>query len=400
MLNNVYSDLSLKDNTINYSIEASLIKSDSDESIIFKKGLYLLQKASYSTLNNKKDNYVLMHLYLDFMNAQVDNYSKSYNPILYNLELSYFDLKNNYYSYDTFDKFNTLYNKVFTRDYYFELVYFYKRRFNRISYFFNPYLEVFNGIFNINDKSKYLLSSNYEPAYYIWWEFNYIYMILRFTQSETISNDPYSIHYDVITDALNYIHSMSYEYIWALFPTQVISLIVGPSFLLLYTSSIVDEVPMGIVNVVAYQWYWSYELVNYTWFLTNFSTNNNEDSLSLDNIQKNRNIIFSSNLVDPLSTTDIDSILKPQQKRLLQVDKRLVLIAHDSYMFCITSGDVLHSFAVPALGFKIDAVPGRLNTLSTQGAKAGLYYGQCSELCGYGHGFMPIVIEFIPHNNV
>lgn len=341
-----------------------------------------------------------MHLYLDFMNAQVDNYSKSYNPILYNLELSYFDLKNNYYSYDTFDKFNTLYNKVFTRDYYFELVYFYKRRFNRISYFFNPYLEVFNGIFNINDKSKYLLSSNYEPSYYIWWEFNYIYMILRFTQSETISNDPYSIHYDVITDALNYIHSMSYEYIWALFPTQVISLIVGPSFLLLYTSSIVDEVPMGIVNVVAYQWYWSYELVNYTWFLTNFSTNNNEDSLSLDNIQKNRNIIFSSNLVDPLSTTDIDSILKPQQKRLLQVDRRLVLIAHDSYMFCITSGDVLHSFAVPALGFKIDAVPGRLNTLSTQGAKAGLYYGQCSELCGYGHGFMPIVIESIPHNNL
>ena len=77
----------------------------------------------------------------------------------------------------------------------------------------------------------------------------------------------------------------------------------------------------------------------------------------------------------------------------------MVLIAHDSYMFCTTSGDVLHSFAVPSLGFKIDAVPGRLNTLSTQGAKAGLYYGQCSELCGYGHGFMPIVIEFIPHNN-
>lgn len=112
---------------------------------------------------------------------------------------------------------------------------------------------------------------------------------------------------------------MSYEYIWALFPTQVISLIVGPSFLLLYTSSIVDEIPMGIVNVVAYQWYRSYELVNYTWFLTNYSTNNNEDLLSLDNIQKNRNIIFSSNLADPLSNADINSILKPQEKRLLQV---------------------------------------------------------------------------------
>lgn len=92
--------------------------------------------------------------------------------------------------------------------------------------------------------------------------------------------------------------------------------------------------------------------------------------------------------------------MQPQQKRLLQVDRRLVLIAHNSYMFSVTSGDVLHSFAVPALGFKIDAVPGRLNTISLQGAKAGLYYGQCSELCGYGHGFMPIVIEFVPFNNI
>lgn len=57
-------------------------------------------------------------------------------------------------------------------------------------------------------------------------------------------------------------------------------------------------------------------------------------------------------------------------------------------MFCITSGDVSHASAVPSSGSKIDAVPGRLNTLSIQGAKAGLYYGQCSELCGYGHGFM------------
>ena len=149
MLNNVYSDLSLKNHNVDYNIEAALIKADSDESIIFKNGFYLLQKASYSLLNDKKDNYVLIYRYLDFIDAQFDNYSKLYNPILYNLELSYFDLKNNYYSHDTFNKFNNVYNKVFTRDYYFELVYFYKRRFNKISYFFNPYLEVFNDIFNI-----------------------------------------------------------------------------------------------------------------------------------------------------------------------------------------------------------------------------------------------------------
>ena len=68
-------------------------------------------------------------------------------------------------------------------------------------------------------------------------------------------------------------------------------------------------------------------------------------------------------------------------------------------MFCITSGDVLHAFAIPSLGLKIDAVPGRLNTLSIQGAKAGLYYGQCSELCGYGHGFMPMLLNLYLINN-
>jgi len=118
-------------------------------------------------------------------------------------------------------------------------------------------------------------------------------------------------------------------------------------------------------------------------------------------IKVERDIVFNSNLVDPLlniadNPSIFDGELKAQQRRLLQVDKRLMLMAHQSYMFFVTSGDVLHSFAVPSLGLKIDAVPGRLNTLSMQGAKAGIYYGQCSELCSSGHAFMPIVNEFVP----
>jgi len=100
-----------------------------------------------------------------------------------------------------------------------------------------------------------------------------------------------------------------------------------------------------------------------------------------------RDIIFSSNLnVMPFN-------------RLLSVDNRLILIAHESYVFYVSSADVLHAFAIPSLGIKIDAVPGRLNIVSLKGAKAGVYYGQCSELCGYGHGFMPIIVEFVPFND-
>jgi len=83
------------------------------------------------------------------------------------------------------------------------------------------------------------------------------------------------------------------------------------------------------------------------------------------------------------------------KKRLLSVKKHLILAAHSSISFLINSGDVLHSFAVPSLGIKVDAVPGRVNTFYLEGAKVGYYYGQCSELCGFGHGFMPIVIEMV-----
>jgi len=83
-------------------------------------------------------------------------------------------------------------------------------------------------------------------------------------------------------------------------------------------------------------------------------------------------------------------------KRLLSVDRHLILVSHVPIKFFITSADVLHSFAVPAMGIKVDAVPGRINTFYLVGSRIGIFYGQCSELCGFGHGFMPIVIEMVP----
>jgi cytochrome c oxidase subunit 2 len=80
----------------------------------------------------------------------------------------------------------------------------------------------------------------------------------------------------------------------------------------------------------------------------------------------------------------------------LDVDNRLVLPTLSNILFLITSADVLHSWTVPSLGIKADAIPGRLNYLSTSTPYSGIYYGQCSEICGSNHRFMPIVVEFVP----
>lgn len=94
-------------------------------------------------------------------------------------------------------------------------------------------------------------------------------------------------------------------------------------------------------------------------------------------------------------TTD----LEPGQLRLLEVDNRMVVPIDTHIRIITTGGDVIHSFAVPSLGLKIDALPGRLNQTSTYIQREGVFYGQCSELCGVWHGFMPIVVEAVSPEN-
>jgi heme/copper-type cytochrome/quinol oxidase subunit 2 len=88
-----------------------------------------------------------------------------------------------------------------------------------------------------------------------------------------------------------------------------------------------------------------------------------------------------------------DDVTRTRQLRLLEVDNRLILPIEYSIRLLITSADVLHSWAIPSFGVKMDAVPGRLNQVSLYINRLGTYYGQCSELCGINHGFMPIVVE-------
>jgi len=156
--------------------------------------------------------------------------------------------------------------------------------------------------------------------------------------------------------------------------TIILLFIAVPSFVLLYS---LDDVvnPKLTVKAVGHQWYWSYEYGD-TFF-------NNEDVFLA-------NISFDSYLV---STAD----LLAGQLRLLEVDNRLVLPTFTHIRLLICSGDVLHSWAVPAVGVKLDACPGRVSEVNLFIKRGGVYYGQCSEICGTNHGLMPIVIRAVPH---
>ena len=133
-----------------------------------------------------------------------------------------------------------------------------------------------------------------------------------------------------------------------------------------------DEIidPSVTLKVIGHQWFWSYEYSDY-------SNENNEKSVAFDSYM----------------VTDED--LKQGQIRLLEVDNPVVLPVKTHIRVLVTSADVLHSWAVPSLGVKIDACPGRLNQVSLFIKREGTFYGQCSELCGINHGFMPIMVDCV-----
>lgn len=163
-------------------------------------------------------------------------------------------------------------------------------------------------------------------------------------------------------------HNTAIEVVWTITPSLILMIIAIPSFALLYS---IDEVidPSVTLKVIGQQWYWSYEYSDFTNKL-------------------NKTIQFDSYMIG-------QDDLKPGQLRLLEVDNRVVLPIKTHIRILITSGDVLHSFAIPSLGIKTDACPGRLNQVSLFIKREGVFFGQCSELCGVNHGFMPIVIESV-----
>nr|AGN71383.1 cytochrome c oxidase subunit II [Osteocephalus taurinus] len=162
----------------------------------------------------------------------------------------------------------------------------------------------------------------------------------------------------------NTIDAQEIEMVWTIMPAVILIVIALPSLRILY---LMDEIsnPDLTVKAIGHQWYWSYEYSDFT------------------------DLNFDSYIIP---TKD----LTPGQFRLLEVDNRMVTPVGMATRTLITAEDVLHSWAVPALGVKTDAIPGRLNQASFLVSRPGLYYGQCSEICGANHSFMPIVVESLP----
>nr|AGZ18972.1 cytochrome c oxidase subunit II [Gymnopis multiplicata] len=162
----------------------------------------------------------------------------------------------------------------------------------------------------------------------------------------------------------NSMDAQEIEMIWTVLPAIIMIVIALPSLRILYLMDEVNDAHLTIKSI-GHQWYWSYEFTDY-------------DNISFDSYMT--------------PTQD----LKPGQLRLLEVDNRMVVPLESPIRMLISAEDVLHSWAIPSLGVKTDAIPGRLNQTTFIATRPGIYYGQCSEICGANHSFMPIVIETTP----
>lgn len=153
------------------------------------------------------------------------------------------------------------------------------------------------------------------------------------------------------------------EIIWTILPAFTLLFLAFPSLHLLY---LIDEIakPNITIKAVGHQWYWSYEYGDFP------------------------QLEFDSYITQ-------ESDLNPGEYRLLEVDHRTVAPINAQVRVIVTAADVIHSWAVPSLGLKADAVPGRLNQVGFSASRPGVFYGQCSEICGANHSFIPIALEIV-----
>ena len=165
-------------------------------------------------------------------------------------------------------------------------------------------------------------------------------------------------------------HHTLIEVVWTILPAVILAIIAVPSFALLYSMEELVE-PTLSIKVTGHQWYWCYEYSTFK---------------SPDIAQHLEGKKFESYML-PVEDLEVGNL------RLLEVDNRFLLPIQTHIQVCVTAADVLHCWAVPSLGVKIDACPGRLNHTNLFIKREGIFYGQCSEICGVNHGFMPIVVE-------
>ena len=165
-------------------------------------------------------------------------------------------------------------------------------------------------------------------------------------------------------------HNTLLEVVWTTVPILILIVIAVPSFKLLYKQDVIPEADVT-VKAIGNQWYWSYEYPDF-------------EDISFDAVMLTEEDKTTGDYQDRAGTP-----------RLLETDTRIVVPVNKTIRVQTTATDVIHAWTIPAFGVKVDAVPGRLNEIWFKAEKEGVYYGQCSELCGIRHGFMPIVVEVV-----
>lgn len=196
----------------------------------------------------------------------------------------------------------------------------------------------------------------------------YLGFIILFYYNENIKQKKLNIKEQVYTVKdyvwIKFSHQSRLEIIWTLTPMIWLLCIIIPSFKLLYNLDILND-SLYTIKIIAHQWYWSYQY---------------------------NDIVLNSNMVS-------NDFLKLGELRLLHTDLPLVIPKNENIRLLITSDDVIHSFTILGLAIKCDAIPGRLAEISLRVFRSGMYYGQCSELCGEQHAFMPIEVLVLPTVN-
>ncbi|WP_168464722.1 cytochrome c oxidase subunit II [Wolbachia endosymbiont of Ctenocephalides felis wCfeT] len=176
------------------------------------------------------------------------------------------------------------------------------------------------------------------------------YVVLRFRKSK-------------VKEVSKTNHNILLEIIWCVIPTIIVGVLVFENAKLIRLQEKIPKADMTL-KVIGHQWYWSYQYPEHK-------------DISFDSYIKGKDDLVKGDL------------------KLFSVDHNVILPIDTNVRLQVTAGDVIHSWGVPAFGVKIDAIPGRLNEAWFNIKKPGIYYGQCYELCGQGHGFMPIVVEAV-----
>jgi cytochrome c oxidase subunit 2 len=222
-------------------------------------------------------------------------------------------------------------------------------------YFQDAATPVMEGIMNLHHDLMFFIT-------FIFW---FVLVVMAKTLSRFATEDSSVRINDTLSQSV--VHGTTIEIIWTVIPSLILVVVALPSFALLYS---IDEIvsPALTIKCIGHQWYWSYEYSDFE---------AQQGSVSFDSYMTPEDELGFGHL------------------RLLEVDNRVVLPVNTHIRVLVTAADVLHSWAVPSLGIKMDACTGRLNQTSLFMLREGVFYGQCSEICGVGHANMPIAVESV-----